>query len=64
MDQETMARLMALPPDSVQRQEILTSFGCYSMATVMMRIWQAPDEEKLLFEAKIEKILNDVATPG
>jgi len=60
-----MARLMALPDDSAKRQQILAAFGCYSLATVLLRIWQAPDDEKQLFKSRIMTILDDPALdPG
>lgn len=60
-----MARLIALPENSARRREILAAFGCYSLATVLLRIWQAPDAEKKLFETKVMKILDDPALePG
>lgn len=59
MDDQTVARLVALPENSAKRREILATFGCYSMATVMLRIWQASAEEKQALEAKIVAVLGD-----
>ena len=61
MDQETMDRLMRLPDPCARRQAILTSFGCYSLSTVMLKIWNASDEEKRAIEARIVEVLNDPA---
>ena len=56
-----MDRLMRLPDPCAKRQAILASFGCYSLSTVMLKIWNAPDEEKRAFEARIVEVLNDPA---
>jgi hypothetical protein len=59
MDQDTVDRLMRLPDGSAKRQAIVTSLGCYSLSTVMLKIWKAPDEEKKMIEARIMEVLND-----
>jgi hypothetical protein len=57
MDQATIDRIMSLPLESSKRREILECFGCYSMSSVMLRVWKATEDEKEIFEFKILSIL-------
>jgi hypothetical protein len=61
MDQETVDRLMLLPEASAKRRRIVESFGCYSLSTVMLKIWNAPEEEQRAIEARIMEVLNDAS---
>jgi hypothetical protein len=61
MDQETVDRLMRLPEESAKRRRIVESFGCYSLASVMLQLWRASDDEKPGIEKRILAVLDDPA---
>jgi hypothetical protein len=61
MDQDSIDRMMMLPDESAKRRRILDLLGCYSLASVMMRLWAADEAEKKAIEARIVRILDDPA---
>ncbi len=44
---------------SIKRRRIVDSFGCYSLSTVMLKLWDASEEEKQAIEARIMEVLDD-----
>lgn len=48
-----------LPYTSDKRDRILRLFGCYSLATVMLRLQHEEPEKRLEHEAQIEAILSE-----
>jgi hypothetical protein len=60
MDRKELSeRLTHLSPDDPKRDKILKVFGCLSMATVILRLWNASPEQRLEYDMKIAAILSE-----
>lgn len=59
MDTNVLDRLTGLPEESARRRMILQTFGCRSLAPVILRLWAAEGEQKTAIEVSILAILDD-----
>jgi hypothetical protein len=63
MRSDLLERVHHLPLESDERRQVLDLFGCFSLATVVLRMQKMPGEDRAKLEHQIEHILESGATP-
>jgi hypothetical protein len=62
MRSDLLERVHRLPLESDERRQVLDLFGCFSLATVVLRMQKMPGEDRTQLEHQIEHILECNAT--
>jgi len=57
MRSDLLERVHRLPLESDLRRQVLELFGCFSLATVVLRMQKMAGEERVELEHEIERIL-------
>ena len=58
MRSDLLERVHRLPLENEARHQVMELFGCFSLATVVLRMQKMAVEERIEIENQIEQILN------
>jgi hypothetical protein len=62
MRSDLLERVHCLPLDNDKRRQVLELFGCFSLATVVLRMQKMTSEERTELENHIEQILEPASS--